>query len=114
MRGRQHLVARLELERADDGIESRGRVRDEGEIVGPDAEERRERRARLGHPPRPFGIAPEPLRGLAREEVRRTSLELALDALILVEDLDWARAEAPVVELHDVRIEEEPVAHRRG
>ena len=45
---RQHLVARLEAERADDRVQAGGGVRDEDEIVGPGADEAGQRGARSG------------------------------------------------------------------
>jgi hypothetical protein len=111
VRRRQHLVPGLEPQRADDGVQAGGRVRDEDEIVRPRTHERGERRTRLGHPPRPLDLAPEPACHLAREEVRRPRLERALEALVLLEDRDRTGAEAPVIQVRDLRVEQEAVAH---
>ena len=62
--GRQDLVARLEPQRAQNGVDAAGRVRDQGEVVRVGAEERPERPPDLG----------EEAVELAREELDRLGL----------------------------------------
>ena len=95
--GRQHLVAGLEPERADDGVQSGGSVRDEDEIVGSRAEEGGQRGARPGRQ----------LVESAGEELDRVALELALQLLVAREDGRRAGAVAAVVEERDPRVEQE-------
>ena len=45
------------------------------------------------------------------EELRRLALELVLEPLVLVEDLDRARAVAAVIEVRDLRVEEKARTH---
>ena len=94
---RQHLVARLEPQRADDRVQPGGRVRDEDEIVRTGADEAGQRGPRLR------GQLVE----AAPEELDRVALELALQLLVALEDRRRARAVAAVVEERDVGVEQE-------
>ena len=91
MAGRQHLVLRAEPERADDGVEPGGCVRDEHEILGPRADEIGERRASLG----------QQVVEAATEEFGGVPLELALQLLVAGEHGRRAGSVAPVVQIDD-------------
>ena len=99
----EDLLLRPDAQRADHRIQRGCRVLTEDEVVDAHADERRQRSAGLAHRP---GETP-------REELRRRTLELALEPLVLVEDLDRAGAVPAVVEVRDLRIEEKTIAHRR-
>ena len=94
---RQHLVAGLEAERADDRIQAGGRVGDEDEIVGARAEKGGQRGARPG----------SQLVETAGEERDGVALELALQLLIAGEDGRRTGAVAAVVQEGDLRVEQE-------
>jgi len=93
---REHLIAAAELQRARDCVQPLGRIRGEDEIAGVRADVRGERR--LGFVDQP-GIA-----AVAREEVDRLSLELELQALVLIEHGTRAGAEGAVIEVDDAGI----------
>ena len=93
-----------ERERADDRVQGRARVRREREVVG--ALRRRRRRARGAPSSSSAGN-----RRSRREELDRLALELALEALVRLEDGARAGAERPVVQVDDRRIEEEKFLH---
>ena len=93
--GREDLVARRELERAQHRVDAAGRVADEGEVPGLGAQERRHLRARVGEPPAP----------VARQEVDRLALHLAPQLPLPLEDRARARAERAVVQVRDVGVE---------
>ena len=95
--GRQHLVAGLEPQGADDGVQTGGGVRDEDEVVGARAEEDGQRGARPGRQ----------LLETAGEELDRIALELPLQVLIAGEDGRRTGSEAAVVEERDPRVEQE-------
>ena len=97
MASRQHLVVRAEAERADHSVETGRRVRDEDEVLWADADKRGECRARFGQ--QIVEAAPEELRGVA--------LEFALQLLVAGEHRSRAGAVGAVVEIDDVRIEQE-------
>src|SRR5581483_7190098 len=99
----EQLVPGGEAERADDRVHPGRRVRDEREVVGGRAEERRERRARRGE--EPFQIA--------HEEVDRLALHARPPALLRLEHGGRTRAERPVVQERDGRIEGPPIPERR-
>lgn len=94
---RQHLVPRFELQRADDGVQPRGRVRDENEILRSGADEGRQ-----------CGpcVCGEPVEA-APEELDRVALELALQLLVARENGLGAGSVAAVVEEREVRVEQE-------
>ena len=102
--GREDLVAGGERERAEDGVHPGSRVEDEGEVVRGRPDVRPERLAHIGE------LAAEP----PLEQVDRLPLELALPLLIDVEHRSRARAERAVVEVDDLRIEQEQVARRHA
>ena len=85
-----------EPERADDGVEPGGRVRDEDEILGSCADEAGERRTSLG----------QQIVEAATEELGGVPLELALQLLVAGEHGRRAGSVAPVVEVDDLRIEQ--------
>ena len=66
VRRRQHLVARLQSQRAQDRVQARGRVGHEDEIVGAGADERGQSRARRREPPGLLLPVPEPAGDLPR------------------------------------------------
>ena len=92
----EQLVARPEAERREDRGDARRRVGHEGEAVGIGAEERGDLRARL------VEVALE----LAAEEPRRLALDPVPPGALGLEDGLRARAERPVVEVRDVRLEQ--------
>jgi hypothetical protein len=111
VRGRQDLVAGAEVERADRRIQPGGGVRDEDEILAARAEEGGERSQRPGELTRAVVLPPEARERTSREEVGRAALELCLEALVLAEHRLGTGAVAPVVQVRDVRVEEEARAH---
>ncbi len=98
--GREDLVAGGERERPEHGVHPRRGVEDEGEVVRGRADVRPERIAHAGEL-----LAEPPL-----EQLDRLTLELALPLLVDVEDGSRARAERAVVEVDDLRIEQERVS----
>ena len=111
MRGRDHLVARREPERADDRVQPRRRVGREHQIIGSGADERGELGA-CREQPGALGSSPDAADDLSREEVGRPFLEQALEPLVLLEDRQRAGAIAAVVQLDDVGVQKEAFAHR--
>ena len=99
----QHLVARPEVERAHDRVQRRARVRREGEVPRVGADVRGE------HAPRLVDQACEA--PLEREELDGLALELELQALVLLENRPRAGAEGPMVQEHDVGVEQEQILH---
>ena len=93
---RQHLVLRAEAERADDGVQPCGGVRNEHEVLGSGADESGKRRASLG----------QQIVEAATEKLRGVPLELALQLLVAGEHGYRTRSVAPVVEIDDTRIEQ--------
>ena len=83
-------------ERADDGVQPGGGVRDEHEILGSRADEAGERRASLG----------QQIVEAASEELGGVPLELALQLLVAGEHGRRAGSVAPVVQIDDLRIEQ--------
>ncbi len=102
--GREHLVAGPEAYRPRHGVERGGRVREEREVVRVGAHELAERGARRPH---------QPLATPA-QEFDRLALQLALPGLIPLEHRPRARPERAVVEVDDVRPEQEEVSKRGG
>ena len=98
---REDLLLGPDPERADDRVQRGRRVRHEDEVARRRADEGGERRPRL----------PQLDLELPDEEGRRVALELALEALVLGEDLHRAGPVAAVVEVGDPRVEEKAVAH---
>ena len=88
MVGRQELVARLEGERAEDGVHARRGIRDEREVVGVGADEGGQLRA---------GAIEQPLQ-LPAEEPHRLALHPLAKPLLRLDDGARAGAERPVVE----------------
>ena len=99
----QHLVARAEVERADDRVQRRARVRREGEVVRARPDVGRE--AAAG---RVEQLRKAPLEG---EKLDRLALQLALKALVGLEHGRRAGAERAVVQEHHAGIEEELLLH---
>ena len=97
----EDLLLGPDPQRADDRIQRGGRVRREHEVVGAGTDEGGQRAARLA----------QRLLEPPSEELRRLALEVTLEPLVLVEHLHGARAEAPVIEVRDLRIEEKARTH---
>jgi hypothetical protein len=93
----------VELERPDRGVEPSAGVGREDEVAGRRAdvlgEPQPRRLEQLGQPP------------LERQKLDRLPLELALEPLVGVEDRPRARAEGAVIQVHDLRVEEEQLPH---
>ena len=100
--GRKHLVAAIEVQRAQDGVDGRGRIGDQGQVVRIDPDEGGE----LGSRP------VEKVLQVSRQEARRMRLELGSSALVNVEDGAHTRPEGAVVEVRDRRIQR-PFRSRR-
>src|SRR5438270_427961 len=92
----EHLITRLQIQRARDDVDARGRVRHEDQMVGLRPYVRREGGARLGEQ---STWACQP----AAQELDRLKLQLALPALIRVEDWRGAGAIAAMIEERDAR-----------
>ena len=92
---RQHLVARLQVERARGEVHARRRVLDEGQIVRTRADVRAECGAGLG----------EQRVEAAGDEMDGLALELPLPVLVALEDRTGAGPEGAVVEERDLGIE---------
>jgi hypothetical protein len=99
----QDLVAGVQVEGSHDGVQRRARVRREREVPGGRADVGRELRAG----------SLEQLReaALEREKVDGLAFELALKALVSLENGPWARPERPVIEEHHGRVEQEQILH---
>ena len=104
MVGGQDLVAGFQRQRASDHVQPGGGVGDVDKIVCIGADEGAQRGAGLGH---------QALEAAA-EELDRLAFELALPALVGLEDGARAGAERPVVEENHVRAEEEEIAEFRA
>jgi hypothetical protein len=98
---RQHLVSRREPERAEDGVQRRGGVLREREVLRPRPHEGGE----LG-----ANAVEEPLEP-ARDQLDRVALQLALPVLVRLEHRPRAGAVAAVVQERDARIEEVAGGH---
>ncbi len=99
----QHLVAGAEAERAGDGVQPRGRVRDERQPLGIGPNVLRE--------PCANGVQERGQPPFEGEELHGLPLELALRLLVGVEDGPRRRPERAVVEEDDRRVEEEELLH---
>ena len=99
----QHFVSGLQVERADDRVQRRARVRRECEILGS--------RADVGGELRPRPVEALRKAPLERHELDRLALELTLKPLVRLEHGLRARAERPVIEKDDRRVEEEQILH---
>ena len=93
VRRHQQLVELVEVERAQDGVHARRRIRHEREPLGIGADELRQRRARVV----------EQRLELAHEEAHRLALHLRAILVLLLEHDARRRAERAVVEEGDVR-----------
>ena len=91
------------LERPDDRVQRRGRIRREGEVVGARADVGRKARPRRVEELREAPFEGQELDGLA--------LQLTLKPLVGLEDGRRAGAEGAVVQEHHAGIEEEVFLH---
>jgi hypothetical protein len=98
----QDFVAVVQIEGARDDVDRRARVRYEDEVARWSMQVCGESLPRMVEQ---LGNAP-----LAPEHLDRLAFDLPLPALVLVEYRRRARAERPVIQEHDVRIEEKKLA----
>lgn len=101
---REYLVAPLEAQRPSDRVQPRGSVRREDEVVRIGADVRRE--------PPLGGVHELGVAAVAGEELDRLALQLALVALVGLEDGHGAGTERAVVQEDHVRVEQKQLLER--
>ena len=112
MVGEQELVALAEVERAQDGVDARGRVVDEHDVSAFRSDEVGDGVGCRAQPSRSRALGADHADDLPVEHARRLPLDLVPQALLQVEHPSRRRAQRPVVEIRDLRVEEPQVEKR--